>query len=455
MLFTNLTRHNEIGANSYLLDFGDDGSLILDAGMHPRVDGLRGTPDFTPTRGKNVQGIFLTHAHHDHTGALPLAQREHPDAKVYMSEPTYFLADPLLHNSVEVMIKQRDEMGITEYPLFTHSEVGSLVQQWQACGLERPWSVKGYPNPKNDPLSFTFHDAGHILGSVGVQIVHRGRKIFYTGDINFRAQTLMKPASFPTEGIDVLITETTRGTTPRKESRDEVIERLVTAIEEVFAGGGAVMIPVFAMGKTQELLAEIYLQWAKGRIGKRPLFIGGLSKNFSAVYDKLAARSARSHPDIRLLQQNMPEVLDGRKIRSLKPRKGDFYLISSGMMTEKTLSNTMAKRFLADKKHAVFFVGYCDPESPAGRLLEAGPGGYAVLDPWDGEQQVNCRLGRFDLTAHAQREDILDHILKVNPRVCILIHGDPEALEWFKGQLATLRPEMKIVIPPPGQALQL
>ena len=135
MLFTNLTRANEIGANSYLLDFGDDGSIVLDAGMHPKLDGYGGTPDFSPAANKKLKGIFLTHAHHDHTGALPVLMRAHPEAKVYMSEPTFFLADPLLHNSVEVMIKQRDEYNIPEYPLFTHGELGQLVQRWQACGL--------------------------------------------------------------------------------------------------------------------------------------------------------------------------------------------------------------------------------------------------------------------------------------------------------------------------------
>ncbi len=450
-----MTRSNEIGANSYLLDFGDDGSVILDAGMHPRLDGLRGTPDFSPSRGKNIKGLFLTHSHHDHVGALPLAMREHPDVPVFMSEGSYFLADPLLHNSVEVMIKQRDEYNIPEYPLFSHGELAQLVQRWRSCGLEKAYSFHGQTKPKNDPLTFAFYDAGHILGSVGVLLTHRGRRIFYTGDINFTDQTLMKAATFPTEKIDVLITETTKGASPRKETRTQVMERLVASIEETYANGGAVLIPIFAMGKTQEFLAEIYLQWKKGRIGKRPLYIGGLGKSFSAIYDKLAKRSPRFHPDIKLLNQGMPEVLDGKKIRNFKPRKGDLYLISSGMMTEKTLSNTLGQRFLDNPKNSIFFVGYCDSESPAGRLLDTKKGEYVVLESLAGEQQVNCRVEHFDLTSHALREDILDYILKVNPRICVLVHGDTAALEWFKGQLTTLRPEMQIVIPPSGQALEL
>ena len=448
-----MTRSNEIGANSYLLDFGDDGSLILDAGMHPRLDGLRGTPNFGPSKGKKPRAIFLTHSHHDHVGALPLAMREHPDAPVFMSEGSYFLADPLLHNSVEVMIKQRDEYNIPEYPLFTHGELAQLVQRWRSCGLEKPYSLHGQAKPKDDPLTFAFYDAGHILGSVGVLLTHRGRRIFYTGDINFTDQTLMKAASFPTEKIDVLITETTKGASPKKADRVDVIERLVKSIEETFENGGAVLIPIFAMGKTQEFLAEVYLQLQKGRIGKRPIFIGGLGKNFSAIYDKLAKRSPRFHPELKLLNHGMPEVMDGKKVRNFKPRKGDLYLISSGMMTEKTLSNTLGQKFLENPKNSIFFVGYCDSESPAGRLLDTKPGEYVVLESLAGEQQVNCKVQHFDLTSHALREDILDYILKVNPRVCMLVHGDTEALAWFQGQLATLRPEMKVVIPPAGETI--
>src|SRR5271170_613960 len=185
MIFTNLTRDNEIGANSYLLDFD------------------------------SVDTILVSHAHHDHTGALPLLMRDHPGARVYLSEATYFLAEPLLHNSVQVMLRQKAEKGVAEYPLFTHRELDQLVKVWQACGLERAWSPRGYPDPDNEALTFTFHDAGHILGSTGTALNHRGRTIFYTGDVNFAEQTLLRAAEFPREPIDILITETTRGSQPK------------------------------------------------------------------------------------------------------------------------------------------------------------------------------------------------------------------------------------------------
>jgi Cft2 family RNA processing exonuclease len=457
MTFTNLTRSNEIGANSYLLDFGADGRVVLDAGMHPRGEGLQGLPQLEKLAFDSVETILVSHAHHDHTGALPLLMRDHPSARVFMSEPTYFLADPLLHNSVQVMLKQKAEKGIAEYPLFTHRELDQLVRVWQACGLERAWSPHGYPDPENEPLTFSFHDAGHILGSVGTALHHRGRTIFYTGDVNFTDQTLLKGADFPREGIDVLITETTRGAQPRPEgfTRDGVVERLAVAIEETFAKGGSVLMPVFAMGKTQELLAQLHFFQRSRRLPETPIYIGGLGRSFCEIYDRLAGRTRRKYPKLRLLEDVRPQVMDGRLARDFNPKKGHIYLISSGMMTENTLSNIFAQEFLAQERHSIFFVGYCDPHSPAGLLRATKPGESVVLNAAYGAQPVRCRVEHFDFTAHAQREDLLAYILAVKPRVCVLVHGDPSALAWFQQELAAQAPEMKVVIPPPGEAIEL
>jgi Cft2 family RNA processing exonuclease len=457
--FTNLTRANEIGANCYLLDFDGDGRVIVDVGMHPRAEGLDATPNMGLAKFDTIDAIFVSHAHHDHIGALPVLMRDQPHARVFMSEPTYFLGEPLLHNSVEIMLKQRTEKGIAEFPLFTHKELDAQSRVWQAVGLERPWTLDGSPqDEKNqDPVSFTFHDAGHILGSVGIAFNHKGRTIFYTGDVNFQDQTLMRAASFPETNIDTLIIETTRGANPRKEgfTRTGEIARLAESIRTTFERGGAVMIPVFAMGKTQEALASLHLLQRRGEIPHCPIYIGGLGRSFTQVYDRLAARTPRAHANLHLLEDVRPQIMDGRIAREIKPKRGHIYLISSGMMTENTLSNLLAQKFLSEPRHSIFFIGYCDPESPAGKLLATAPHGTVTLHPATGEQTVQCSLDRFDLTAHAQREDLLHYILTVDPRVCVLIHGDQPALEWFQQELAQQRPKMQVIIPPAGETLKI
>ncbi|MEM1060185.1 MAG: MBL fold metallo-hydrolase [Verrucomicrobiota bacterium] len=458
MKLTNLTRANEIGANCYLLDFDGDGRVLLDAGMHPRADGEDALPDLNRLPVDTLDAIFVSHAHHDHIGALPVVMREHPHARVFLSEPTYYLADPLLHNSVQIMKKQRLELGIEEYPLFGHREIDQYSQVWQAVGLGRLWSLQGYPDADpREALTFRFHDAGHILGSVGIELIHRGRRVFYTGDVNFAAQTLMKSADFPERDIDTLIIETTRGAQPRPEgySRRGELAKLAAGINATFERGGTVLIPVFAMGKTQEVLTALHLMQERGEIPTGPIHIGGLSRAFTQIYDKLAATSRRAHGELQLMEDIGPRVMDGRKANQDRPRRGEIYLISSGMMTEKTLSNLFAQQVLSVERHGIFFVGYCDPESPAGRLLATPPDGKVELTRHGGEQPILCQVEKFDLTAHAQRDDLLRYILTVRPRVCVLVHGDPPALAWFQVQLREQAPEMKVVIPPPGEAIEL
>lgn len=267
----------------------------------------------------------------------------------------------------------------------------------------------------------------------------------------------MPAADFPLDGIDTLIIEATRGAkeTPDHQRRPMEVERLISAIEATFRRGGAVLIPVFALGKTQELLATIHLEQKAGRLRRCPITIGGLSRSFTQIYDRLAKRSFRRHPGLSLLEDVAPSVLDGRSVRQLSPRPGELYLISSGMMTERTLSNILAQRFLSDERHSIFIVGYCDPNSPAGQLLQTSRGNLVALDSEQPPQPLLCEVEQFDLTSHAIREDLLAYILRVNPRLCVLVHGDAPALAWFQERLREERPGLEVIVPPPGETLEL
>jgi len=214
-------------------------------------------------------------------------------------------------------------------------------------------------------------------------------------------------------------------------------------------------MPVFAMGKTQELLAQLHFFQKMRRLPETPIYIGGLGRTFCEIYDRLAGRSRRKHSKLSLLDDIQPQVMDGRRAREFSPKKGHIYLISSGMMTENTLSNIFAQEFLAHDRHSIFFVGYCDPDSPAGRLRATKRGDAVTLNAAYGAQPVRCRVEHFDFTAHAQREDLLAYILDVKPRVCVLVHGDAPALAWFQRELAARAPGMKVVLPTPGEGIEL
>ncbi|MBA3386610.1 MAG: MBL fold metallo-hydrolase [Chthoniobacterales bacterium] len=458
MKFINLTRQIEIGANSYYLEI-EDQHLILDCGMHPKQEGDGALPNLQAISDRDVDAIIVSHAHQDHIGTLPVLMRRQPQARVFMTEATAEIGNTLLHNSVNVMTRQREEIGTAMYPLFTHKEANRAVDVWRSCRFRQRITLGGERAPENERggVAFQFFDAGHVLGSAGILLRAEGRNIFYSGDVNFDDQTIAQGAAFPEEGIDVLIMETTRGDNPLPEGFTRAAEerRLAEAIAQAFARGGCVLMPVFALGKTQEALAMIHRFRREKLLGDFPLYIGGLSMKMTEIYDRFALKSRRNFPRLQLLEELEPYVLNGQTIGDAPAKPGRIYALSSGMMTPKTLSNIFARRVLEESKHSIFFVGFADPQSPAGILREARQGDLVALDPDEPPQELRCQIEKFQFSAHASRESIVDYVKKLAPKKVVLVHGDVAAVQWVRAQVAAELPNSEVIVPPPGVEIEL
>ena len=459
MKFTNLTRHVEIGANSYYLESGDQ-RFVLDSGMHPKQEGDAAMPNFQAIGDGKLDAIIVSHAHQDHMGTLPVLMRRHPQARVFMTEATAEIGSALLHNSVNVMTRQREELGTTLYPLFTHKETNRASENWRECRFRQPVTLRGerVRRPEAERgVTFEFFDAGHVLGSAGVMLRAEGRTFFYAGDVNFDDQTIAQGAVFPENGVDVLIMESTRGDSPQPEGFTRAAEeqRLAAAIAAAFERGGCVLMPVFALGKTQEALAMIHRFRREKLLGDCPLYIGGLSMKMTEIYDRFALTSRRNFPRLQLMEALEPFVLNGQTIGDAPAKPGRIYMLSSGMMTAKTLSNTFARRVISDPKHSIFFVGYADPISPAGVLRAAQAGDMVSLDPDEPAQELRCHMETFQFSAHASRESIIEYVKKLAPKKVVLVHGDPPAVEWMRATIAAALPASEVIVPTPGVELDL
>jgi Cft2 family RNA processing exonuclease len=450
MKFINLTRHNEIGANSYYLEVGG-ARLILDCGMHPKDAGENALPNWKSINGRLIDAILITHAHQDHIGTLPVLMRNQPHARVFMTESTSEIGSLLLHNSVNVMTRQREELGLTIYPLFGHREIDRARDQWHLCRYRQPYTSNGDRVGDGGGLTFEFWDAGHVLGSSGILLRAEGRTIFYTGDVNFDDQTIMQSAIFPQNGIDVLIMECTRGDTPEPAgwSRASEEKKLADAIEATFSRGGCALIPVFALGKTQEALGMFY-EFRRQQQLEFPVYVGGLSSKMTEVYDRRANQTRREWPRLQLMHDVAPFVLNGQTINDSPARAGRVYALSSGMMTPKTLSNIFARRLVEVPQHSILFVGYADPESPGGILRSAKIGDSVALDPDEGSQTLRCHTEQFQFSAHASRESLVAYATKLAPKKILLVHGDPPAVEWMRAQLSAELPSSDVIVPTPG-----
>ncbi len=457
MRITNLNPGHDIGASAWFVDL-EGHKLLLDSGIHPKREGREGVPRFDLVDKEEVDAIVLTHCHHDHVGSLPVALQKFPHAHVLMTELSYFLVERILHNSVNVMQRQREELGIREYPLFTHEEVDEYAAVFQGFKYRREIDCTPAHQTRAGKRSPTleFFDAGHTLGSAGVLVRGEKQTVFYTGDVCFHDQTILRGAQFGEVRADVMIMETTRGGREKKAgfSRASEVRRFEESILEVLRGKGSVLIPAFALGRTQEVLAILALMMREGRLKRQPVYLGGLGRVFTEIYDLEAHRANRQHAGLKLTEALDLQVLSPKQVQSMRLSGGNLFVLTAGMMNPNTAAHDLALRMMRDERHGIFFVGYADPETPGGRLKASRNGEEFWFSEPGGDVKRRCRLEDFDMTAHADRDDLLDLVGQVDPRVVALGHGDAEARDWFAGKIRDRYPRIRVVQPGPGEVME-
>jgi Cft2 family RNA processing exonuclease len=456
MRIVNLNPDTNIGASSWFLDI-EGHRLLMDAGVHPKREGRDALPRYDAVKDEEVDAIAISHCHHDHVGSLPVGLRYFPQAHVLMPELSYFLVERVLHNSVNVMKRQRDELGIREYPLFSHDEVDEIAPVFQGFKYNREVDWAAFHKTRAGLISPTleFYDAGHALGSAGIMVRGQKETIFYTGDVCFHDQTILKRARFEGVKADVLIMETTRGgrEIPEGFTRETELDRLSQSIQKVLERKGSILIPTFALGRTQEILALLALMMAQKKLPSQPIYIGGLGRVFTEIYDLEAHRTHRQYPDLQLNESLNLVVLEQGQADKMRLSGGRIFVITAGMMSENTAAHNLALRMIGDPDQAIFFVGYTDPDTPGGRLRKAQHGETFIFSPSGGEVTRRCLIEEFDLTAHANRGDLLDFVGAVGPRTVLLSHGETDARNWFESQINSRYPGIKVIQPKPAEPI--
>jgi Cft2 family RNA processing exonuclease len=448
MKLTDLNRDGGIGANSLLLQLGDL-RILVDCGLHPKKAGRGAMPDLAALRGKRLDFIILTHCHLDHLGSLPVVMREHPDTPVLMSQPSRMLAERMLHNSANVMLRQRDEDNIPDYPLFTHEELDRIGPRFTAVPFGQVKKLRGV----RDEVDLIFHPAGHVAGAAAVELQHKHRGIFLTGDVLFDNQRILPGAKFPSGHFDTLITETTRGNTERAPNQDRTSEmaRLVASINDTIQRGGSFLLPIFALGRMQEVLTILADARKFNRLVECPIFASGLGMDLADYFDEITRKTKCLQFSKSVIKELRLKPLP----RQLKPgedqKQNALYIISSGMMVERTPSYTLASGLVGHARNTVGFVGFCDPDTPGGQLLTAKPGDEFLFKTANVKAKLKARVDRFHLSGHADRDELLEFAVQTGARSIVLTHGDAPARKWFAEQLAAKAPNSKVLDPVPGK----
>lgn len=432
---------NEIGANCYYLNINGNG-IILDCGIHPQKQGIESLPNFKLLENKTLDYVLISHSHQDHIASLPFLIKKFPYIKIFATPQTRALAELTLHNAVSILKK---EITDEQFEFYTHDEVDLLIKMINYHEYEKEFFLPSYHQLSEAEVVASFYDAGHVLGSAGILLNNNGYKIFYTGDINLSDQSIQPAGILPEIKVDTIILESTYGATDSNNLLDwqKEAERFAREANKILTAGGSILIPVFALGKLQEILATIWKLMQKGKLSQVDIFTGGIGTKINRVYDYNRYVVNRTNKEFEL--STIPQI-DYTQLNSTDDffKNPSIILASSGMMLKGTKSYEFAQRFLHQKNSAIFTVGYMDINSPGFMISKARKGDKICLDNSNNPVEVKCEIKNFRFSAHARREQLISIVQKLKPENVILVHGDDEAINFLGKDILKTFPGIKL-----------
>ncbi len=434
----------EVGASCGLLRIGDR-RVLIDAGMRPAARaGQDRLPALARLTAEPPDAILVTHAHIDHTGALPLVSERFPAAPIYCTETTLLLTRLLLADSVRVMEAEHlAQEG--ETPLYTAEVVERTLARVRPVEWAQPVA------PTSDPaITVRFLHAGHIAGAAMLLIDTPAGRVLHMGDYSVTAQRTL-------HGLDVLglpqadavISEGTYGDAIHA-NRKEQERALVATVARVVGRGGRALLPAFAVGRAQEVALILRAARSTGELPPVPIHLDGMVRGVCALYQaqvhdlnprlqnyvRNARRPLFADPSLAVYA-----VTAGRRRGLLDNPEAAIVISSSGMMTGGP-APLYARAFAADEKNAIIFSGYQDDESPGAALLRARQGTTVALGKE--ELTLSCAVERYSLSAHADAGQIEVAVARARPRVTVLVHGEPDTLRALARRVARHHPHIAV-----------
>lgn len=421
-----------VTGSRYLVDTGQ-ARVLVDCGLFQGYKVLRDRNRAPfPVPPESIDAVVITHAHLDHSGYLPALVRDGFRGPIYASAGTTELCRIMLTDSAYLLeeearhaARHRWSKHADPQPLYTIADATRALDRFHPLDIGRTHQLVS-------ELDVRLVPAGHILGATGVRLTRRGTTIHFTGDLGRPDDPLMRPPH-PLEPADVLITESTYGDRAHPPGDGET--ELGDVVRRVTRHGGVVLIPAFAVGRTETVLLHLTRLRARDEIPDVPVFLNSpMATNVTDVYLR--------HPEEHRIDRNEMATMYGlaSPVRSvddsklLNLRGGPMVIISaSGMLTGGRILHHLAA-YGDDRRNAIVLTGF-QAGGTRGAALQAGA---STLRIFGRDVPIRAEVMTIDsMSAHADADDLIAWMSGVArpPRAVFVTHGEPRAADTLRARI--------------------
>ncbi len=418
-----------VTGSKYLVEAGDS-RFLVDCGLFQGIKELRQKNWLPlPMDPRAIDAVILTHAHLDHTGYLPLLVKHGFKGKIFCTSPTRDLTRLVLLDSAHLQEEDAEyanRKGFTKHspaePLYTIADAQKTISLLTTVQKD-VWTAL------TSKIKFRYRPSGHILGSAFIELEIGKRRIVFSGDLG-RSKPLLLPAPTKISEADFLLIESTYG--DRTHEKESVFKLLSHITNETTSRKGVLLIPCFAIGRTQDLLYCFTKLRKEGKIANLPVFVDSpMGVNATEIF--------LNHPDWHRLPaaeakemiQSVVLVKDRQQSKALLSRRGSAIIIAgSGMVTGGRILHHLSAR-VGDSRNTVLLVGF-QAAGTRGRLLRDGVTELKIHGEYLPVKANVSEIG--SLSAHADQPETIHWLkgFKTPPKTTFVVHGEPQASDALR-----------------------
>jgi cleavage and polyadenylation specificity factor subunit 3 len=436
---------NEVGRSCLLMTFKGK-TIMLDCGIHPAHSGISALPyfDFIEDPSK-IDLLLVSHFHLDHAASLPyFLEKVDFRGRVFMTHPTKAIYKMLLTDYIRV-----SNLGIEDSMLFDEQDLERSMDKIEQINFHQELEHAG--------IKFWCYNAGHVLGAAMFMIEIAGVKVLYTGDFSRQEDRHLMAAEIPELCPDVLIVESTYGIQIHEPRKDREA-RFTNVIHSIVQRGGRCLIPVFALGRAQELLLILDEYWSSHpELRNVPIYYAStLGKKCMAVYQTYTSMMNEKIRNSVTNPFHFENIQDLTSIDNFQDNGPCVVMASPGML-QSGLSRQLFELWSHSKKNGVMIPGYCVEGTLAKTIMNASIDTYETLE--GRKAPLNLSVHYISFSAHSDFTGTSTFIDSLSPPNVILVHGEKSEMQRLQQSLvhrySTTNKKIEILTPRNCQTVRL